>query len=84
MYHILKGMFLNLFRKPLLNLAINIVMMGFTLFMAALEWLKGNVPVALTLTISGLSCISGIIYWILVWQANRKQVSSLSCQHLAP
>lgn len=72
----IKEVLLNLLRKPLLNLVVNITMMIIDFVVAIFEVLHGNPTVAATLFLSAASCISGIFYWILVWHANKRQHSA--------
>ena len=69
---VLLNLFLVIVKDPRLNLILNIVMMVFALTMAVSQWAIGNVPVALTLTISGISNVSAILFWVLIWLTGAK------------
>ena len=69
---VLLNLFLMVLKDPRLNLILNTLMMVMALTMAVSQWAIGNVPVALTLTISGVSNISAILFWLLIWLTGAK------------
>jgi hypothetical protein len=63
---------LKVLKHPGLNLSINVCMMMFQFVMAANQYLQGDITAALTFLISGFSCSTAVIYWILIWWASKK------------
>jgi hypothetical protein len=63
---------LKVLKHPGLNLAINVFMMLFQFVMAANQYLQGDITAAFTFLISGFSCSTAVIYWILIWWASKK------------
>jgi hypothetical protein len=63
---------LKVLKHPGLNLSINVFMMMFQFVMAANQYLQGDITAALTFLISGFSCSTAVIYWILIWWASKK------------
>lgn len=63
---------LKVLKHPGLNLSINVFMMMFQFVMAANQYLQGDNAAAITFLISGFSCCTAVIYWILIWWASKK------------
>lgn len=63
---------LRLLKNPQLNLAINIGLMIFTGLMATGQWALGNTPIATVLSVSTVSYISAILFWILIWKTGPR------------
>ena len=68
----MRDMLLKILKHPGLNLSINVLMMMFQFVMAVSQYLQGDTTAAITFFVSGLSCCSAILYWILVWWAGKK------------
>jgi len=68
----MRDMLLKILKHPGLNLSINVLMMIFQFVMAVLQYLQGDNAAAITFLISGASCCTAVIYWILVWWAAKK------------
>jgi len=62
---------LQILKNPLLNLGINIAMMLIQFGMSIIQFTEGDTVAGTTFAFSGLSCISAIIYWILIWWAAK-------------
>jgi len=67
-----KDKILQILRNPLLNLGINIIMMCIQFGMSGLQFYQGDSVAGATFFFSGLSCISAVVYWILIWWAAKK------------
>jgi hypothetical protein len=63
---------LQILKNPLLNLWINIVMMIIQFGMSLIQFTEGDTVAGTTFAFSGLSCISAVTYWILIWWAAKK------------
>lgn len=68
----MKDKILQILKNPLLNLWINIFVMSFQFMMSAHQCSDGDTMAAGTFLLSGISCITAVIYWILVYISSKK------------
>lgn len=61
-------LFVGLLRNPQLQLAVNGGLMVFTGMMALGQWTHGSPEIASVLTVSTVSYLSAILFWIIIWK----------------